>query len=472
MRRYIYILLTLLAAVFCSCTDDDHFSTSASDKLTFSADTLTMDTVFCGVASSTYGVMVYNHTSSALRISNVSLLKGNQTGFRVNVDGTYLNASQGYQTGDIELHKGDSIRVFVEITSPQSYQNAIREISDNLIFTLESGMQQKLCLRAYSMDAAVMNNVVVHSDSVLSSDKPILVYGGLKVDSGAVLTVSAGTTIYFHNGAGLEVYGTLNSMGEVARPVTMRGDRLDHMFSYLPYDYVSGQWNGIRLHSSSYSNKLYNTDIHGANYGIQCDSSDVKKTKLEMYNCIVHNCKGYGISAVSSVLSIENTQVSNTLGDCVRILGGSATILHCTLAQFYPFDAQRGVAMSVSNVQGKLQYPLYQLQLVNNIITGYGDKELVMERDTTVSFSYLIDHNLICSSPTVDKYMIGNLWESKDSTAAQTANFRRIDTDSLRYDFRLDCLSRAIGAANKSYALPYDRNGISRGSRPSMGCYE
>ena len=118
MRRYIYILLTLLAAVFCSCTDDDHFSTSASDKLTFSADTLTMDTVFCGVASSTYGVMVYNHTSSALRISNVSLLKGNQTGFRVNVDGTYLNASQGYQTGDIELRKGDSIRVFVEITSP------------------------------------------------------------------------------------------------------------------------------------------------------------------------------------------------------------------------------------------------------------------------------------------------------------------------------------------------------------------
>ena len=33
--------------------------------------------------------------------------------------------------------------------------------------------------------------------------------------------------------------------------IVLRGDRLDNMFDYLPYDYVSGQWQGVRIQEGS-----------------------------------------------------------------------------------------------------------------------------------------------------------------------------------------------------------------------------
>ena len=50
--------------------------------------------------------------------TNVRLAQGNQTGFRVNVDGISLDASNGYQANNLEVRNKDSIRVFVEMTSP------------------------------------------------------------------------------------------------------------------------------------------------------------------------------------------------------------------------------------------------------------------------------------------------------------------------------------------------------------------
>ena len=41
-----------------------------------------------------------------------------------------------------------------------------------------------------------------------------------------------------------------------------------------------------------------------------------------------------------------------------------------------------------------------------------------------------------------------------------------------RYDFHLDSLSYAIGAADRNSSLPYDRDGRQRDDEPDMGCYE
>ncbi len=45
------------------------------------------------------------------------------------------------------MRKGDSIRVFVELTSHQQYQNSPQLVEDNLLFTLEVGVQQKVNLK-------------------------------------------------------------------------------------------------------------------------------------------------------------------------------------------------------------------------------------------------------------------------------------------------------------------------------------
>lgn len=473
MRRFIYLFPILFIATVCACTDNDSFSANKNNVLSFSTDTVKMDTVFSGVASSTYTFWIYNRSNDGININNIKLGRGNQTGFRLNVDGTYLSSTQGYQVNNLEIRKGDSIRVFAEVTSSANYKDKAQQLDDDVVITLESGVQQNVHLRAYSIDAYFINNGVIRSDSTIHTDKPIVVYGGLKVDSGAILTLAAGTKMFFHSGAGIHVYGTLLSKGEVANPVVMRGDRLDHMFDYLPYDGVSGQWAGLHFYNSSYGNELYNTDIHSAMNGVVCDSSNLEKTKLTLYNCIIHNCKGFGMESTNSVVDIENTQISNTLGDCVSLLGGSNVIFHCTLAQFYPFDADRGVALRFSNGKNGIVYPLYSMQVVNSIISGYADDEIMGESvDTTSTFSYRFDHCLICTPKVENKAMTNIIWESPDSTASQNKNFRKVDIDSLRYDFRLDSLSRAINAGNTEVYLEYDRNGIKRDAKPDIGCYE
>ena len=139
-------------------------------------DTIKLDTVFSTVPSSTRSFWVYNKSGSGLRNINVRLENGNQAGFRVNVDGTYLSSSSGFQTNGIEVRNKDSIRVFVELTSPVNNGDKPLKIEDNIVFTLESGIRQKVNLTAYSWDATIMKNVVIDNDSIFDSvSKPIVV---------------------------------------------------------------------------------------------------------------------------------------------------------------------------------------------------------------------------------------------------------------------------------------------------------
>ena len=136
-------LLTLCAAVSVlvlgACTDDDSFSTSPSNVLTFSTDTVRFDTLFATVPSSTRTFWVYNRSGDGIRCSTVRLAGGNQVGFRVNVDGEYLSPEAGFQVHNVEIRKNDSVRVFVELTAPVNAAEGQQFIEDELVFGLESG---------------------------------------------------------------------------------------------------------------------------------------------------------------------------------------------------------------------------------------------------------------------------------------------------------------------------------------------
>ena len=143
----LFFLLSIVALIMISCAEDDSFSASTANKLTFSTDTVNVDTVFSNVPSSMRSFWVYNHSGDGLRCRSVRLESGGRSGFRVNVDGAYLGETTKYASTDLDVRRDDSVRVFVELTAPQNHAIGPQRIEDNLIFTLES------CL-LYTSDAA------------------------------------------------------------------------------------------------------------------------------------------------------------------------------------------------------------------------------------------------------------------------------------------------------------------------------
>ena len=420
-------LFTLCAAVsvlvLSACTDDDSFSTSPSNVLTFSTDTVRFDTLFATVPSSTRTFWVYNKSGDGIRCSTVRLAGGNQMGFRVNVDGEYLSPEAGYQVHNLEIRKNDSVRVFVEITSPENASEGPQLVEDELVFGLESGVEQRVNLNAYTWNATILRNAVISDDTTIDgSDRPVVIYGQMRVDSMATLSITPGTTLYFHEDAGIDVYGRLLSEGTADNNIVLRGDRTDRMFDYLPYDMVSGQWQGIRLRSSSYGNSISYTDIH------------------------------------------------STFDD--------VTLTHCTLAQFYPFDSMRGAALMFTNVYNGGTVPLVRMDCINSIVTGYGDdmfSGVKYDGDEDVAFNYRFVGSLV-RTPEVDdaEHFVDVLFEDVESTDSVSGdeNFELVDIDMQRYDFHLVDNSPAVDAANKDYSLSDDRDGRLRDEAPDIGCYE
>lgn len=474
MKNLSTILFLLLAwAGLAACSDDDSFTTASTHQLTFSQDTLSLGTVFSTVPSAARSFWVYNRSGDGLRCTSVRLENGGSSGFRVNVDGQYLSAQQGYAVSDVEIRNKDSVRVFVELTSKNNNSIDPQRLTDNLVFTLESGVEQKVNLNAYSWDATILCDLRISHDSTITcSQKPIIIYGGLQVDSAAKLTVEPGVTLYFHGNAGIHVHGTLNCEGTAAKPITFRGDRIDHMFDYLPYDNVPGQWQGVHFYASSYENVLDHVDIHSAFDGVVADSSDVNRLKLTMDGSTVHNCQGWGLWSKSNYIVLSNSLISNTLKDCLHLEGGRAEINGCTLAQFYPFVADRGMAINAT-----ADAPMLGLNIINSLITGYADDEmLISPGDSTRTFNYQFDHCIIRTPKitTADSVHFTHVTyeDPKDTVSYGYKHFKLFDTDNLRYDFSLDSVSAAIDKADPATALPVDHNGAQRDGRPDIGAFE
>ena len=418
-----------------SCSDDDSFTTDAGALLSFSVDSVKMDTVFSGVATSTYSFWVYNRNKEGLRLPTVRLRQGNQTGFRVNVDGSYLDNQRGSVVNDLEVRGGDSIRVFVELTAAENGLDEPQLTEDDLLFHLESGVVQRVCLSAWAWDAVCMDSLVVSRDSLISSRKPIMVYGDIRVDSTATLTIRS-TRLFFHDKAGIDVYGTL-----LLDSVLLRGDRLDNMFDYLPYDRVSGQWRGVHFFPSSTRNILKNSEIRNATHALLVDSAalDTLEVRLAMDHCIVHNSKGAGLKAFNAFITLSYCQFTNMLEDCISVFGGLVGMDHCTLGQYYPWSADRGVALRFQNFYNDYNYPLLLLQCTNSLVTGYADDEVLgNRRDSLAAYAYYFENSLLRTPAVSDTTNFrGIVWEDPKDEAMGKARFVLIDEKNLKYDFHL-----------------------------------
>ena len=64
------------------------------------------------------------------------------------------------------------------------------------------------------------------------------------------------------------------------------------------------------------------------------------------------------------------------------------------------------------------------------------------------------------------------VFETPDDEIQGKSHFVIVDEENLYYDFHLDSLSTAIGKGKVITAYPTDRDGVERGERPDLGCYQ
>ena len=416
MIKRIFFFLIAALTLLTACSDNDSFTTDRSHRLTFTTDTVRMDTLFATVPSATYTFWVHNQSGDGLRLRSVRLERSGQSGFRVNVDGSYLNPV----VNNLEIREGDSIRVFVEVTAFENQSPDPQLVEDNLLFTLESGVEQRVNLRTYSWNAELWQTVDVTADQTIESATPIVVYGGINVAKDAMLTIK-NTELYFHDGAGITVDGALTVENSL-----LRGDRLDHMFDYLPYDRVSGQWKGITVNPHAVGCLLLDSELRNAMDGIVADT-----TTVVLSGSTVHNCKGSGLWAHDCVVDIQYSTLSNTLKDCLTLLGCQATLDHVTLAQFYPLSANRGFALRFEPSE-----QVFSLTCSNTLVTGYAEDVIEGEVDENSKYSFA---NCLLRTvvPEDTQFFKDVIWEKKDDDIQGKKHFVLVDEDNMIYDFRL-----------------------------------
>lgn len=462
--------MLILVVVLASCNDYDKWTVDPSARLVFSEDTVVFDTIITSQSSPTRQLLVWNNNKKGVRISQVHLDKGAISRFRVNVDGQYLYGGVGE---DFEVRGKDSIFVKLEVLLPEDEADPNPHYEDDLTFTLENGLTQSVHLVADGLDVYVLKGRTLTEDTVFTAERPLWIQDSLIVSEGVTLTIQPGTTLMFHDGVDLVVNGTLNAKGTVEEPIVFRGDRLDHLFPYLPYDNTTNRWGGIRFSATSQDNLMEQCDVHSGTFGIRCDSTlnlDADRPVLRLINSVVHNVGGHGLDVYNSSVDAIGSQISNTLGHTVCLTGGASFFVHCTIAQFYPFSADRGNALFLTNKNGEDDvYPFLYAYFLNCVITGLAD-DVIMGEMVEVSETQLLPYyfrNCLLRTVEVEdeQRFVNIIYDNKDIEPSGKKHFRLYDDYNFLYDFTPVEESVIRGKADveltRMYS-PIDRRGVSR----------
>ena len=293
---------------FTSCIEDD-FTTSSSDLLEFSVDTLAFDTVLTEEGTATRRFLVYNRHKKMINISSI-ILDGNSGGrFYVNVDGV-----SGESFSNVEIRGEDSIYVFVEANIDPTGHDTPIEIEDKLRFTT-NGVEQQVVLTAWGQDVTRLRSPLIDTDTHFSGIKPYVIYDTLRVAEGVTLTLDAGVTLMFHDKSGMVVDGTLIAAGEQGNEINLRGDRLDNVVGGTDYDIMAGQWGGIRFSAGSFGNELRYVNMRGSSAGVEIDSAGIDTRKLYMLNSVLHNSSSSVLTARHAWIEAAGCEFSDAANE-------------------------------------------------------------------------------------------------------------------------------------------------------------
>ena len=132
MMNKLFLFSVVVVISFLSCKKEPFF-TDNSARLTFSADTIQFDTVFTTIGSATQNFKVYNPYSKPLKISSITLAKGNNSFFRLNINGASTRRIE-----NVEIDAKDSLYIFVEVHVEAAHVRIAEplHVHDTLLFQL------------------------------------------------------------------------------------------------------------------------------------------------------------------------------------------------------------------------------------------------------------------------------------------------------------------------------------------------
>src|SRR5690606_1985244 len=152
-----------------------------------------------------------------LRLSKVKLGGGNSSSFKINIDGTAAN-----EVNNIEINANDSLYIFVQVNVDPNTSTLPFIISDSIQIDY-NGNTQWVQLQAYGQNAIFLNKQTLTGNVSWNNTLPYVILGGIRIDSTAHLTISAGAKIYLHADAPFLVDGTLTVNGSAEERVTFSG---------------------------------------------------------------------------------------------------------------------------------------------------------------------------------------------------------------------------------------------------------
>ena len=466
-----------------SCQKED-FNTDGSVTLGFSTDTVSFDTIFTSIGSTTKQLKLYNPLKQYIRISKIYLAGGENSFFRLNVDGEVSKSVE-----NVEIPPKDSLYIFIEVTIDPFGVNNPLVINDSIVF-ITNGNIQDVNLIAYGQDVHLINGELLESETWVA-DKPYLIYNSMGVDSAHTLTIDAGAKLYFHKGSQLIVLGTLLANGTKDNPIVFRGDRLDEVYEGLPYDFISGQWGGLVIYPYSHGNELNYCHIKNAEIGLFMPGAlgANYQSEIELRNTIIENSSYAGIYAFSAKITALNCLVVNSGTYTVAgLTGGEYNFYNCTISNHYKF--QSGASEPAVVLTNFIYYndslilnDLQNTKFKNCIIDGQGPNQLMLTNKPEKSFDYLFENCLI--KVIKDSIDADNMNLFKEVIYNEDPKFKKIPTqdeplpDRYLFDFSLDTLSPAKDKGTPEVItefpeLEFDIVGNSRvmDSGPDIGAYE
>ena len=420
MRKLIFLFLVGLAITVSSCRQDFVFEKS-DGKLTFSKDTIYLDTVFTNIGSSTYTLKVYNKSSKDIRIPTIQLGKGLTSKYRMTVDG--MTGENNKIFHDVELLAKDSMYIFIETTANIADANPTDFLyTDQIQFDSGANFQKvelvTLIQDAYFIfpnktngiidqipigfnnDGTVFetngrnlshNNPDNGNEYLFKTDKPYVVYGYASVPTGEILTIPGGARVNFHADSGLVVQegGTLHITGSksttaaLENEVIFEGDRLEPDFSNVP-----GQWGTVYLRQGSTNHSIKNLTLKNAIIGLLVENNF--GTPMTIENTQIYDCSNVGLLARAATIEGKNI-VINTAGvaSLACTLGGSYEFKHSTFNNNWSSSKQ--VAVTVDNyytdttTNQQVAFDLTKADFKNCIIFGSNQVELLINKSSDLS---------------------------------------------------------------------------------------
>ncbi|MBX9782300.1 MAG: hypothetical protein K2X48_03305 [Chitinophagaceae bacterium] len=454
-------ILSVFIFTASSCRKET-INTSNEARLDIGRDSLLFDTVFTTAGSITKYFLIKNDNKQKISISNIQLMGGTASAFKMNVDG-----SQGTQFSNIELAANDSLYVFVRVNVNPTAANQPFVIKDSVRIQWNGNTLHKQ-LEAWGQNANYIRSAIFQGNFTWTKTKPYVILGGMIVDTNAVLTIQPGTRIYLNADAPFIVDGTLLINGTKVDSVVFKSNRLDN-----PYKDYPGAWPGIYFRGSSKDNRLTYTYIKNAYQGVVAEKpSGNMNPKVTLNNCYLDNIYDIAVFGVNSSITANNCLISNCGNNIALLYGGTYNFTHCTAASFSNlFVAHKNPVLVATNFVKQnnqiLSAPL-NANFTNCILwgdEGFVDNEVVTDKQGTDALNLTFNNVLYRAKTDPANTVLNNVIKN------QNPAFDSVDAGRRFYSFKLRAGSPAINKGIVT-SLTTDMEGKPRVGLPDLGCYE